>query len=135
MVDIYTQTYTQSSTLIKHKHGEDQLLQGIGQNILYMDAIPSSSTDIHILQGIYTITRIRTTQTKSHTGQFFFVLLFLKLSWQMQTHFQAYTFTLMLHNGGFCHGCVTKRCLHNSKRYHIMILNYNCYVIKDVSTQ
>ncbi len=34
-------------------------------------------------------------------------------------------FRVLLHNGGFCNGCITQRCLHTKKMCHIMILFHN----------
>ncbi len=38
---------------------------------------------------------------------------------------------VLLHNCGFCNGCITKRCLHNSKKWHIKILFQDCSMIND----
>ncbi len=41
---------------------------------------------------------------------------------------------VLLHNDRFCNGCITKRCLHNSKMGHIVTF-HDCTMVKDESNK
>ncbi len=46
-------------------------------------------------------------------------------------HSSQSVFMVLLHNGGFCNGCMAKRCLHVSQEMcHIVTMFHRCFMIR-----
>ncbi len=50
---------------------------------------------------------------------YLYLYLYVQCSrlWTLQTWIQFYTFIVLLHNGGSCNGCNTKKFLHFTEHY------------------